>query len=91
MTGIGRDKAEKIWFKALTTKFTSTTNYAAARTGTLAATGELYGTTSAEYTAVQNAWAGINVGTRPGGGGGGTGTVLRDTRPPYRFRTTVPP
>ncbi len=72
VTGIGRDKAEKIWFRALTTKFTSTTNYAAARTGTLAATGELYGTTSAEYTAVQNAWAGIAVGARPGGGGGGT-------------------
>ncbi|MEU1432745.1 M4 family metallopeptidase [Streptomyces sp. NPDC005786] len=68
VTGIGRDKAALIWFKALTTKFTSTTNYASARTGTLAAAGELYGTTSAEYTAVANAWAGINVGTRPGGG-----------------------
>ncbi|MGW4229109.1 M4 family metallopeptidase [Streptomyces sp. NPDC004980] len=67
VTGIGRDKAAQIWFKALTTKFTSTTNYAAARTGTLAVAGELYGTTSAEYTAVANAWAGINVGTRPGG------------------------
>ncbi|MDX3588297.1 M4 family metallopeptidase [Streptomyces europaeiscabiei] len=78
VTGIGRAKAEQIWFKALTTKFTSTTNYAAARTGTLAVTGELYGTTSAEYTAVQNAWAGINVGSRPGGGGGG-GTSFEST------------
>ncbi|MFC4501944.1 MULTISPECIES: M4 family metallopeptidase [Streptomyces] len=78
VTGIGRDKAEKIWFRALTTKFTSTTNYAAARTGTLAAAGELYGTTSAEYTAVQNAWAGVAVGTRPGGGGGG-GTSFENT------------
>ncbi|MYS56440.1 peptidase M4 [Streptomyces sp. SID6013] len=68
VTGIGRAKAEKIWFRALTTKFTSTTNYAGARTGTLAAAGELYGTDSAEYTAVANAWAGINVGSRPGGG-----------------------
>ncbi|WP_406332959.1 M4 family metallopeptidase [Streptomyces sp. NBC_00203] len=72
VTGIGRDKALQIWYRALTTKFTSTTNYAAARTGTLAAAGELYGTTSAEYTAVQNAWAAVNVGSRPGGGGGGT-------------------
>ncbi|MFD9136372.1 M4 family metallopeptidase [Streptomyces bottropensis] len=78
VTGIGRAKAEQIWFKALTTKFTSTTNYAAARTGTLAVAGELYGTTSAEYTAVQNAWAGINVGSRPGGGGGG-GTSFEST------------
>ncbi|KUO04915.1 M4 family metallopeptidase [Streptomyces caeruleatus] len=74
VTGIGRDKAEKIWFRALTTKFTSNTNYAAARTGTLAATGELYGTTSAEYKAVQDAWAGVNVGARSDGGGGGGGT-----------------
>ncbi|TPQ16309.1 M4 family metallopeptidase [Streptomyces sporangiiformans] len=78
VTGIGRDKAALIWFKALTTKFTSTTNYAAARTGTLAVAGELYGTSSAEYTAVQNAWAGINVGARPGGGGGG-GTSYEST------------
>ncbi|MGW5635099.1 M4 family metallopeptidase [Streptomyces sp. NPDC003832] len=78
VTGIGRDKAEKIWFRALTTKFTSNTNYAGARTGTLAATGELYGTTSAEYAAVQHAWAGVAVGSRPGDGGGG-GTSFENT------------
>ncbi|MEU2560340.1 M4 family metallopeptidase [Streptomyces longispororuber] len=65
VTGIGIDKAAKIWFRALTTKFNTTTNYAAARTGTLAAAGELYGTSSPEYTAVANAWAAVNVGTRP--------------------------
>src|SRR5690606_2364255 len=73
VTGIGRGKAEKIWCRALTTKFPSPTNYAAARTGTLAAAGELYGTDSAEYKAVQDAWAGVNVGSRPGDGGGGDG------------------
>ncbi|MEU8629036.1 M4 family metallopeptidase [Streptomyces sp. NPDC048669] len=78
VTGIGRAKAELIWFKALTTKFNSTTNYAGARTGTLAAAGELYGTTSAEYTAVANAWAGINVGSRPGGGTDPGGTVFEN-------------
>ncbi|MGY6024551.1 M4 family metallopeptidase [Streptomyces spinosirectus] len=78
VTGIGRDKALQIWYRALTTKFTSTTNYAAARTGTLAAAGELYGTTSAEYKAVQDAWAGIAVGSRSGGGGGG-GTSFENT------------
>ncbi len=78
VTGIGRAKAEKIWFRALTTKFTSTTNYAGARTGTLAAAGELYGTTSAEYKAVQDAWAGVAVGSRSGDGGGG-GTSFENT------------
>ncbi|KAB2591530.1 M4 family metallopeptidase [Streptomyces arboris] len=68
VTGIGRDKASLIWFKALTTKFTSSTNYAAARTGTLAVASELYGATSPEYAAVAHAWAGVNVGARPGGG-----------------------
>jgi Zn-dependent metalloprotease len=72
VTGIGRDKALQIWYRALTTKFTSTTNYASARTGTLAAAGELYGTTSAEYKAVQDAWAAVAVGSRSGGGTGGT-------------------
>ncbi|MFD0368923.1 M4 family metallopeptidase [Streptomyces sp. NPDC127114] len=72
VTGIGRDKASLIWFKALTTKFSSNTNYAGARTGTVAAATELYGAGSAEVTAVENAWAAINVGSRPGGPGGGT-------------------
>ncbi|MBJ7904809.1 M4 family metallopeptidase [Streptomyces sp. DSM 110735] len=76
VTGIGRDKALQIWYRALTTKWTSTTNYKAARTGTLAAAGELYGTDSPEYTAVQDAWAGIGVGTRPGGD---TGTSYEST------------
>ncbi|MFJ7490021.1 M4 family metallopeptidase [Streptomyces sp. NPDC097727] len=79
VTGIGRDKAEQIWFKALATKFTSTTDYAAARTGTLAVAGELYGTTSAEYKSVADAWAGINVGQRPGGGTDPGGTVFENT------------
>ncbi|WP_406473268.1 M4 family metallopeptidase [Streptomyces sp. NBC_01615] len=80
VTGIGRDKALQIWYRALTTKFTSTTNYAAARTGTLAAAGELYGTTSTEYKAVQDAWAAVAVGARSGGGTGG-GTSYESTTP----------
>ncbi|MGW1751834.1 M4 family metallopeptidase [Streptomyces sp. NPDC002092] len=80
VTGIGRDKALQIWYRALTTKWTSTTDYAGARTGTLAAAGELYGTTSAEYKAVQDAWAAVAVGSRSGGGGG-SGTSYENTTP----------
>ncbi|ORT55436.1 M4 family metallopeptidase [Streptomyces sp. CB03238] len=79
VTGIGRDKAALIWYKALTTKFTSTTNYAGARTGTVAVATELYGAGSAEVKAVEHAWAGINVGSRPGGGDPGTGKVFENT------------
>ncbi|MET0264817.1 MAG: M4 family metallopeptidase [Duganella sp.] len=62
MTGIGNDKAYRIWFKALTTKFTSSTNYADARSKVLLAAQELYGANSKEAIAVQRAYAAINVG-----------------------------
>ncbi|MEU8538980.1 M4 family metallopeptidase [Streptomyces sp. NPDC048717] len=61
VTGIGRTKAYKIWYKALTTYMTSTTNYSGARAATLSAASALYGASSAEYTAVANAWNGVNV------------------------------
>ncbi|WP_328319719.1 M4 family metallopeptidase [Streptomyces sp. NBC_00388] len=61
VTGIGRDKAVQIWYKALSTYMTSTTDYAAARTATLKAASDLYGADSAEYKAVGAAWTGINV------------------------------
>ncbi|MFG2310922.1 M4 family metallopeptidase [Streptomyces sp. NPDC048566] len=61
VTGIGRDKALQIWYKALTSYFTSTTDYAGARTGTLSAAGDLYGADSAEYKAVEAAWTGVDV------------------------------
>ncbi|MFC8537547.1 M4 family metallopeptidase [Streptomyces sp. NPDC057249] len=63
VTGIGRDAALKIWYKALTTYMTSSTNYAGARTAALNAASALYGTDSAQYAAVGNAFAGINVGS----------------------------
>lgn len=62
MTGIGTNKAFRIWFKANTTKFTSSTNYAGAREKMVEAAQELYGVASAEAIAVQRAYAAINVG-----------------------------
>ncbi|QKW33570.1 M4 family metallopeptidase [Actinomadura sp. NAK00032] len=64
VTGIGREKAAAIWYKALTEEMRPTTNYADARRATLAAASGLYGATSAEYAATANAWAGVNVGGR---------------------------
>jgi Zn-dependent metalloprotease len=62
MTGIGSDKAFRIWFKANTTKFTASTNYADARTKMVQSAQELYGVGSKEDKAVQRAYAAINVG-----------------------------
>jgi Zn-dependent metalloprotease len=62
MTGIGNDKAYRIWFRALTTKFTASTNYADARNKVIASAQELYGAGSKEAVAAQRAYAAINVG-----------------------------
>ncbi|MGW3205191.1 M4 family metallopeptidase [Streptomyces sp. NPDC001135] len=61
VTGIGRDKVGKIWYRALTVYMTSSTNYAGARTATLNAAKDLYGAGSTEYNAVAAAWSAVNV------------------------------
>ncbi|WP_030254443.1 MULTISPECIES: M4 family metallopeptidase [Streptomyces] len=61
LAGIGRDKAAQIWYKALTTYFTSTTDYAGARAATLSAAADLYGSDSTEYNAVAATWTAVNV------------------------------
>lgn len=63
MTGIGNDKAFRIWFKANTTKFTASTNYADARAKVIKAAEELYGVGSKEAIAATRAYAAINVGS----------------------------
>lgn len=64
VTGIGIENAARIWYRALTTYMTSTTNYAGARVATLQAAADLFGAYSGTYLAVADAWAGINVGDR---------------------------
>ncbi|MGV9760428.1 M4 family metallopeptidase [Streptomyces tricolor] len=61
VTGIGRDKVGKIWYRALTVYMTSSTNYRGARTATLNAARDLYGAGSTEYDAVAAAWSAVNV------------------------------
>ncbi|MEV5909562.1 M4 family metallopeptidase [Streptomyces chartreusis] len=62
VSGIGRAKLGKIWYRALTVYMTSSTKYAGARTATLSAAKDLYGTGSAEERAVAAAWSAVNVG-----------------------------
>ncbi|WP_328994686.1 M4 family metallopeptidase [Kribbella sp. NBC_01245] len=61
VTGIGISKAEKIWYRALTTYLTSRSDYKAARAATLAAATDLYGAGSIEVQEVGKAWTGVNV------------------------------
>jgi Zn-dependent metalloprotease len=61
ITGIGRDAAQKIWYRALTVYMTSNTDYAGARAATLSAATDLYGAGSAQANAVAAAWAAVSV------------------------------
>ncbi len=69
-SGIGKEKAAAIWYRALSTYMTSTTNYSSARTATLQAAADLYGSNSQERYIVSKAWAAVSLGTAlpdPGG------------------------
>ena len=61
ITGIGRDDAGAIWYRALTMEMTSGTSYAGARTATLQAAAALFGGGSAQYNAVNAAWDAVSV------------------------------
>nr|WP_225809563.1 M4 family metallopeptidase [Streptomyces spinosus] len=63
VAGIGLTGAADVMYRALTVYMTSTTDYAGARTATLQAAADLYGSGSDAYEAVANAWAAVNVGT----------------------------
>lgn len=65
VTGMGTTDAGKIWYRALTVYMTSGTNYAAARTATLNAATDLFGSTSAQYTTTATAWCAAGIGACP--------------------------
>jgi Zn-dependent metalloprotease len=67
MSGIGNQKAGQIWYRALTHYMTPDTRYFGARKACIQAATDLFGELSPEYRAVQNAYAGINVGVAADG------------------------
>jgi vibriolysin len=62
---LGLSKAEKIYYRALSTYMSQSTNFAGARTATAQAAQDLYGAT--EKTAVETAWCAVGVGSCPTG------------------------
>jgi Zn-dependent metalloprotease len=64
VAGVGLTNAADVMYRALTVHMTSTTDYAGARTATLQAAADLYGSQSDAYESVANAWAAVNVGSR---------------------------
>jgi Zn-dependent metalloprotease len=61
ITGIGRDAASKIWYRALDVYFTAGTTYPQARAATLNAARDLFGAGSTQYNAVAAAWSAVSV------------------------------
>ncbi len=63
LQGIGIQKAIQIWVRALEAHLQDkATGYAGVRIATEAAASQLFGATSSERSAVENAWAAVNVG-----------------------------
>ncbi|MBC7638229.1 MAG: M4 family metallopeptidase [Rhodoferax sp.] len=60
-SGIGRDAASFIWYRALTVYMTSTTTYPQARAATLQAATDKYGVSSPQYAATAAAWSAVGV------------------------------
>jgi Zn-dependent metalloprotease len=61
VTGIGYNACERIWYRALTGYMTSSTNFAGARSATLSAAAALYGSGSAQYNTVAQAWTACGI------------------------------
>lgn len=65
VTGIGTTDAAKIWYRALTQYMTSGTTFAQARTATINAANDLFGSTSNQATVVARGWCAVGVGSCP--------------------------
>ncbi len=82
ISGIGRTKALKIWYRALTVYMTSGTDYQDARDATIRAASDLYGSASAACATVANTWTGLKVDplawTCAGPIATGTGNLVTD-------------
>ncbi len=62
VTGMGTTDAARIFYRALTVYMTSSTNFAGARTATLNAATDLFGSASTQYNQTATAWCAIGVG-----------------------------
>jgi vibriolysin len=82
VTGVGMDKAIRIFYEANVNILTSSSNFLAAGNAAVQAAINL-GYSVADQTSVANAWqaVGVPVPTPGGGGGGGTDTVLSNGVP----------
>ncbi|MFH5255662.1 M4 family metallopeptidase [Burkholderia semiarida] len=60
-SGLGRDKAGKIWYRTLTVYLNANSSYPNARRASIQAANDLYGVNSAESATVARAWSAVGV------------------------------
>ncbi|RQU43133.1 M4 family peptidase [Burkholderia cenocepacia] len=60
-SGLGRDKAGKIWYRTLTVYLNANSSYPNARRASIQAANDLYGANSAESATVARAWSAVGV------------------------------
>ena len=60
-TGLGREKAGKIWYRTLTVYLNANSSYPNARRASIQAANDLYGANSAESATVARAWSAVGV------------------------------
>ncbi|MEZ0578734.1 M4 family metallopeptidase [Nocardioides sp. MH1] len=87
VTGVGRDKVEKVWYRALSVYLTSTSNYAAARNAAIKAANDLYASDPSVCQGIAAAFSAIAVaaGTATCSGGQTGGPTV--TNPGSRTST----
>ena len=67
VTGMGTTDASRIWYRALTVYMTSGTNFSGARTATINAANDLFGSTSVQANTMAQTWCAVGVGACPSG------------------------
>ncbi len=100
-SSIGRAKASRIWYRALTDYLTRSSQFIDARISTVQAATDLYGSSSSEVSAVKNAWNAVGVTDANGSAPppvskitGGNWLLVTNTNPAdpnslYMTKTTV--
>ncbi len=66
VAGIAANDAARIFYRGLTVYMTAGTTFAGARTATLNAASDLFGTASTQYRTITNAWCAVGVGACAG-------------------------
>ena len=64
--GIGREAAERIFYRALEVYLWSSSQFLDVRNACMSAAADIYGTGSAQHTSTQKAWCAVGVGACPG-------------------------